>query len=151
MINWTELIKDALKNKETLNLKVYRNIKSEIQKWNTTPGNKEMTDADEISILKSMIKTLKKSENEYFQAGRQDLVADCTAEREVIESFLPQAPTPEILKISMSTLDWVKSDPITGIFQIDKKDQGKTIKAIKALYPAADGKIIADIVKESLV
>ncbi len=51
MINIDKLIKDALKNKDNIKLKAYRNIKAEIQKNQTAKGSKVLTEEPQLQII----------------------------------------------------------------------------------------------------
>ena len=90
-----------------------------------------------------MVKVLKKSENEYFQAGREDLVSDCTVERKFLETFLPSPPDPEKIKLAL------ESNSEFG--NLSKKNMGAAIKYLKTQFPNADGKTISEIVKSYIV
>lgn len=48
MINFEDKIKECLKNKKSVELKVYRNLKSEILKFKTQKNAPEYTEVQEI-------------------------------------------------------------------------------------------------------
>lgn len=150
MIQIDELIKDSLKNKKTVELKVYRNLKADIMAFKTQKNAPEFTEAVFYSIVNKYIKKMEDAEKQYFQAGREDLSSECREESEVLKKLLPEPVTSqEILDLVTSTAldrNWVNGEKIA----IPKKEMGNFIKQIKTVFPTADGKMISDIIKANL-
>lgn len=142
MLNIDELIKESLKNKKSVDLKVYRNIKAEIMAFKTQKGAPVFDEAAEINILKKYASKLEDSKNQYSQAGREDLVSECTDELEVLKKLLPE-PVKES-DIEAYVVHWYENG-------IEKKNMGSVIKEVKSQYPGADGKMISEIVKKHLI
>ncbi len=154
MINIDELIKKALKEGNKVELKVYRNIKSEIMNFKTQKNAPEYTEAVEISIFNKYCKKLEESCQQFFQAERHDLVAECAEEIEIVKRLLPKPVTEEELSewIMNTAMDrnWVGTDDVSTRIMIPKKEMGNLIKQVKSAFPTADGKIISEIVKANL-
>lgn len=55
-----------------------------------------------------------------------------------LKELIPEEPTKEDI------LDWLEDHSYTSI---ERKEMGKVIKEIKASLPAADGKMVSEIVK----
>ena len=150
MIQIDELIKDSLKNKKTVELKVYRNLKADIITFKTQKNAPEFTEAVFYSIINKYIKKMEDAEKQYFQAGREDLSSECREESEVLRKLLPEPVTgQEILDLVTNTAldrNWTKGEKIA----IPKKEMGNFIKQIKTVFPTADGKMISDIIKANL-
>ena len=150
MIQIDELIKDSLKNKKTVELKVYRNLKADIITFKTQKNAPEFTEAIFYSIINKYIKKMEDAEKQYFQAGREDLSSECREESEVLRKLLPEPITgQEILDLVTSTAldrNWMNDEKIA----IPKKEMGNFIKQIKTVFPTADGKMISDIIKANL-
>ena len=142
MLNIDELIKESLKNKKSVDLKVYRNIKAEIMAFKTQKGTPVFDEAAEINILKKYASKLEDSKNQYSQAGREDLVSECIDELEVLQKLLPE-PVKES-NIEAYIAHWYENG-------IEKKNMGSVIKEVKSQYPGADGKMISEIVKKHLI
>ena len=142
MLNIDELIKESLKNKKSVDLKVYRNIKAEIMAFKTQKGTPIFDEAAEINILKKYASKLEDSKNQYSQAGREDLVSECIDELEVLRKLLPE-PVKES-DIEAYVVHWYENG-------IEKKNMGSVIKEVKSQYPGADGKMISEIVKKHLI
>lgn len=150
MIQIDDLIKDSLKNKKTVELKVYRNLKADIISFKTQKNAPEFTEAVFYSIINKYIKKMEDAEKQYSQAGREDLATECREESEVLRKLLPEPVTSqEVLDLVTNTAldrNWVNGEKIA----IPKKEMGNFIKQIKTVFPTADGKMISDIIKANL-
>jgi hypothetical protein len=77
-------------------------------------------------------------------------------EAEILEELLPKEPTKEELNAALLKLaldkGWYDDNEEHNIHpvQIPKNQMGIAVKELKAKYPAADGKKIADLVKANL-
>lgn len=77
-------------------------------------------------------------------------------EAEILEELLPKEPTKEELNAALLKLaldkGWYDDNKEHNIHpvQIPKNQMGIAVKELKAKYPAADGKKIADLVKANL-
>ena len=90
-------------------------------------GQKEIKDADIISILKKMIKQRNESCEVYKKAGRTELLESETKEINVINTFLPkQLSEEETKKICEEVIKSVGASSI--------KDMGKVMGALKSKH-----------------
>lgn len=154
MINIDELIKDSLKNKKATELKVYRNLKADIMAFKTQKNAPEYNEASEISIIRKYATKMEDAEKQYLQAGREDLVTECREELEVLKKLLPKPV--EAQDINSILAGWcVRNNFINteneSKIEIPKKSMGLAIKAMKEVFPTADGKIISEIVKQYVI
>ena len=154
MLEIDNLIKEALKNKQTVELKVYRNIKADIMAFKTQKNAPEYTEAAEISILRKYATKMEDAEKQYSQAGREDLATECREELEVLKKLLPKPV--EAQDINSILAGWcVKNNFVNteneSKIEIPKKSMGLAIKAMKEVFPTADGKIISEVVKQYVV
>ena len=152
MIQIDNMIISAMKEQDRIKLRTYRNIKAEIMAYKTSKGAKTYDDAIEISILTKYSKKLEDSILEFSKAGREDLVSEYRDELEILQKLIPEPPT--LAEIESFICDWcvenqfVKLDKINQEdCNIPKKEMGNAIKAVKAKFPAADGKIISQLIK----
>jgi len=84
----------AMKAKDAARTSTLRLLKSAISYREIEKGG--ALDDEELSkLLRSQLKQRRDSVEQYQKAGRQELVAKETAEIAVIESYLPQAASPE--------------------------------------------------------
>jgi uncharacterized protein YqeY len=133
------LIREALPLESRTPVTVLRDIKAAILNWKTAKENvgKTYTEVDEINILKKL-KTQYSETAESCNDGQHDsLVQAVTEYAEYINQFLPAPVTKETIQQCVEQ---------SGI-ALDKKNMGNIIKYVKAQYPAADGKLVADVVK----
>ena len=153
MLNIDELIKESLKNKKTVELKAYRNLKSEIILAKTAKNAMGFNEAVLFSIITKYCKKLEDAEKQYSQAAREDLASECRDELEVLRKLLPEPVTAS--EIYEKLRYWAEknhylNEEIASEIQIPKKEMGVVIKYIKSKLPTADGKMISEIVKENL-
>lgn len=153
MLNIDELIKESLKNKKTVELKAYRNLKSEITLAKTAKNAMGFNEAVLFSIITKYCKKLEDAEKQYSQAGREDLASECRDELEVLRKLLPKPVTAS--EIYEKLRYWAEknhylNEEIASEIKIPKKEMGVVIKHIKSKLPTADGKMISEIVKENL-
>lgn len=154
MLNIDELIKDSLKNQKFKELKVYRVLKSLITEFKTQKNAPEYTEVAEISIIRKYINHSQEALKEYLEAGRDALASECRLELEVLEKLLPASVDPQDVRSILA--GWCarngfvnsKNEPKP---EIPKKSMGMAIKAMKEVFPGAEGKMVSDIVREYVV
>ena len=154
MLNIDELIKSSLKNKDTVALKVYRNLKSDIMAFKTQKNAPEYTRAVEQNLIKKYVAKMEDAEKQYLEAGREDLATECREELEVLKQWLPAPATAQdvysILAGWCANNGFVNEETEQKL-AIPKKSMGTAIKAMKEVFPIADGKMISDVVKQYVV
>ena len=154
MINIDELIKDSLKNKKATELKVYRNLKADIIAFKTQKNAPEYNEASEISIIRKYATKMEDAEKQYSQAGREDLATECREELEVLKKLLPKPVDAQDINSILAGWcvrnNFVNTENESKI-EIPKKSMGLAIKAMKEVFPTADGKIISEVVKQYIV
>lgn len=133
MMNIDLMILQAMKDKGKV--KTYRAIKSEIQAFKTAKNAKPYDEIAEISLLKRMIKQREDSIQQYTDAGRKDLADLENIELIYLKELIPEEP---------NILDWLEDNNYHHI-------EGSVIKDIKSNFPAADGKMVSEIVKTLIV
>ena len=144
MLNIDELIKESLKNKKTVELKAYRNLKSEITLAKTAKNAMGFNEAVK----------LEDAEKQYSQAGREDLASEYRDELEVLRKLLPEPI--EAQDINSILAGWcVKNNFVNteneAKIEIPKKSMSLAIKAMKEVFPTADGKMISEVVKQYVI
>ncbi len=124
-------------------LAALRDIKSKLL-MEATSGAGEVTEAAEIKIVNKLYKQRMESYELYKQQNREDLAQDEIMQAEVLKEFLPQ----------MMSEDEVRAAVKAKIAELDissPKEMGKLMGALtQALAGKADGKVVADIVKQEL-
>lgn len=104
----------------------------------------ELDDAQIIEIIAKESKKEKDSLPDYEKSGRQDLINDIKEEIEILAEYLPKPLTRE-------EIQKIVEEVIISTGASSMKDMGIVMKEAKnKIGPAADGKIINEIVKEKL-
>lgn len=138
-------IKAAMLAKEEARLRGLRAIKSALLLAKTEKGAGDtLTEETEIKVLQKLVKQRKESAEIYLQQNRQDLYQIEKEEQDVIEEYLPkQLSREEIAKHVQGVIGEVGA--------VGMKDMGKVMGKVNQLLAGkADGKTIAEVVKEQL-
>lgn len=141
-----DVMKDAMRAKDTVALEALRAIKSEILLAQTSTGSKEeITEADEIKILQKLVKMRKDSAEIYATQNRPDLAEPELAQIAVIEKFLPT-------QLSEAEVESIVSKIIAETGASGIASMGKVMGLASAqIGGQAEGKTISGIVKKLLV
>lgn len=137
-----KMIMEALKAGEKIKAGAFRMLKSEFLVFKTAKNAKPLDDAAEISIIKKMIKQRQDAAKEYLEVGRLELADNELDEVEVLKVLLPAEITEEQIKEAVKEV----ANATVPI----KKNMGVFMKAVKAKYPTADGKMVSQIVSAFL-
>ncbi|MBP6073095.1 MAG: GatB/YqeY domain-containing protein [Flavobacterium sp.] len=141
-----DVMKDAMRSKDTIALEALRAIKSELLLAQTATGTKEeISEADEIKILQRLVKMRKDSAEIFTTQNRPDLAEPELAQIAVIEQFLPaQLSEDEITDIIAKIISETGASGIASM--------GKVMGLASAqIGGQAEGKVISSIVKKLLV
>ena len=131
-----------MRAKDSVRLDAIRNVRAAVtlREVNT---KKELDDSEMIEVIRGLRKQ-KLEAIEMFQAGgRNDLVERETREKELLEAYLPQAPTREGLEGAVSQI-------IAELGATSVKDMGKVMQASKERIAGADGKMLSEVVRALL-
>ena len=141
-----EVMKDAMRSKDTIALEALRAIKSELLLAQTASGSKEeISEADEIKILQRLVKMRKDSAEIFTTQNRPDLAEPELAQIAVIEKFLPA-------QLSETEVEAVVSKIISETGASGIASMGKVMGLASAqIGGQAEGKTISAIVKKLLV
>ena len=140
------LIMLAMKEHNTTRTETLRAIKTAFMNWETSKehAGQELTEADEIQIIKKLVKQREESVEQFMAAGREELANEEHKQMVVLKEFLPEEATEEdILKCFNDVIGQDGFEPI-------KKNMGIIIKTMKGFLPNADGKLIATTVQKYL-
>lgn len=140
------LIMQAMKEHKKMRLEALRAIKTAFMNWETSKehAGQELTEADEIQIIKKLIKQREESIEIFMANDRIELANEEHAQMLVLKEFLPVEATEEdILNCFNNVIEQNGIEPI-------KKNMGTIIKMIKSSLPNADGKLVATTVQKHL-
>ena len=137
-----KLIKEAMLEKNSAKKEAYRTIKAELLLIQTGSGGQKPRPVDDVDIIKIVKKQVEIKEEQismYEANSRKDLADMYREQMKYLKELLP----PEISKEKIE--EAVVTAHPNGISQ---KEMGSVIKEIKSIYPTADGKVIAEVVKK---
>jgi hypothetical protein len=136
-------MKAAMKGRETLRLETIRGIRGAMRNKEIELGE-SLDDEGILRVIRTLVKQRTDSIEQYQAAGRQDLVDKETAERRLLESYLPAAPDEQAVEAAVAAV-------IAELGAASPKDMGRVMKAaLEKLGPAADGKLVSQIAKRRL-
>jgi uncharacterized protein YqeY len=141
----TAELKTAMLAKDEKTLRSLRAIKAAILLAKTSEGaGGEIKEEDEIKMLQKLVKQRRESAEIYKTQNREELYQNEMKEAAIIEEYLPQ-------QMGEGELVNVLKGIIQRVGATSPKDMGKVMgTASKELAGKADGKMIADKVKELL-
>jgi uncharacterized protein YqeY len=133
----------AAKARDQVRLTVLRLLKTALLNYKIEVGE-DLTPQQIMSVLQKEAKKHQDSIEQYKNANRDDLVAEESAELEIIDEYLPA-------KMSADDLEKIVDDSITEAGAITMADMGKVMQiASKKAAGAADGSALSSLVKEKL-
>ena len=141
-----DVMKEAMRSKDTVALEALRAIKSELLLAQTATGSKEeISEVDEIKILQRLVKMRKDSAEIFTKQNRPDLAEPELAQIAVIEQFLPA-------QLSEAEVEAIVSKIIAETGASGIASMGKVMGLASAqIGGQAEGKTISAIVKKLLV
>lgn len=138
----------AMKAKDQGALRALRAVKSAIILAETAEGRESgaaLSEEEGNKLLTKQAKQRRDSMNQFRENGRDDLAATEEEELKVIERYLPSQLSEDDIKAKVAAI-------IAETGASSMKDMGRVMgMASKAMAGQADGKIIADMVKQALM
>ena len=140
----SEDIKKAMLAREVDKLAALRSVKAAILLEASKDGSSEISDDIALKIIIKLVKQRKDSAQIYKEQNRQDLESDELKQLEYLELYLPE-------QLSKDKIEIIITKIIVDVNASSMKDMGRVMGlASKELGGKADGKLIAQIVKEKL-
>jgi uncharacterized protein len=135
-------LKEAMRARDQLRLDTLRSALSGFT-YKRTEGGRELSDADELDVVRRLVKQRADAMGEYEKAGRAELADKERAEREILLAYLPAQRTPaEIREIVQSVLAELPPE---------SRNAGAVMKVVMPqLKGLADGNLVRQIVTEEL-
>jgi hypothetical protein len=136
-------LKHAMKTGEALRRETVRGVRGAIRNKEIEVGA-TLTDDGILRIIRGLVKQRTESISQYESAGRSDLAEKETAEKAILEAYLPAAP-------DAGSVEAVVREVIAEVGAEGPRDIGRVMKpALARLGPAADGKTVSDTAKRLL-
>ena len=140
----SEDIKKAMLAREVDKLAALRSVKSGILLEASKDGSSEISDDIALKIIIKLVKQRKDSAQIYKEQNRPDLERDELKQLKYLEFYLPE-------QLSNDEIETIVNKIIVDNNASSMKDMGRVMGlASKLLGGKADGKLIAQIVKEKL-
>jgi len=135
-------LKDAMRARDQLRLDTLRSALSGFI-YKRTEGGRELSDADELDVVRRLVKQRGDSLTEFERAGRTDLADKERAEREILVAYLPpQRSEAEVREIVQSVLAELPAE---------SRNAGAVMKVVMPqLKGQADGNLVRQIVTDLL-
>ena len=141
------LILEAMKSGDKIRKNAYTNMKAAFLKYKTSAeGAKivaenggEISDEQEVKIVKKMVKELHDAAKDYIANGRKDIADEYLTEASHLEPFLPKEATEEDIRKVME--DWLSTRS-----EFTKKDMGLAMSHVLSTLENCDGKTVSQIV-----
>jgi hypothetical protein len=138
-----EDLKAAMKNQDKTKLAVIRMVKAAIQ-MEEIAKQKELDDAELVSIFSKQIKTRKEANVEFEKAGRTDLVDQNNKEIEILNAYMPKM-------MEESEIESLVKEVFAKVSPTGPNDIGKVMREIAPLVKGkADMSLVNSIIKKNL-
>lgn len=135
------LIAKAMKEKDAVLLRAYRQIKAEMLK--AIKDGVTLDDANEAKILLKMAAQHEDSIKQFIDGGRPELAKNEQDELDVINKYLPKAVTDdEIADYTRGVITAYKMTKEDN-YKLSMKDMKPIMTLVQEKYPTANGKIIS--------
>lgn len=140
----TEDLKLAMKSRDQLRMDVIRMIKAAVLN-KEVELKRDLDDAEMSRVMTALIKQRRESVEQFEKAQRTELAKKERAEIAIIETYLPQALSPQELETIVTSV-------IAETGSHTLKDMGTVMKAVMARLAGqtVDGKQISDLVRQKL-
>ena len=142
MIDINKKIMESMKAHDKVASETYKLLKAKILEFKTAKNAKEYDDSAEITLINKMISDRTNSAEIYLQNNRKDLADAEYAQMKVLQDLLPALPTQEDIEAYLD-----KNYP-EGIC---KAQMGAVINEVKANLLGADGKTVANCVRNKII
>jgi uncharacterized protein YqeY len=136
-------MKAALKARETLRLETIRGIRGAMRNKEIELGE-SLDDEGILRVIRTLVKQRTDAIEQFRAAGREELVQKESAERQLLESYLPAAPDETAVEAAVAAV-------IGELGAAGPKDMGRVMKAaLERLGPGADGKLVSQVARRRL-
>ncbi len=135
-------LKDAMRARDQLRLDTLRSVVSAFN-YRRIEAGAELSEAEQLAVVRKLVKQRSDSIEQFAKAGRDELAAKETREREILLGYLPaQKSDDEIRAVVREAL---------AALPPEGRNQGTAMKAVlPRLKGLADGNAVRRIVVEEL-
>jgi uncharacterized protein YqeY len=135
-------LKDAMRARDQVRLDTLRSVLSAFN-YRRIEAGADLSDADQLAVVQRLVKQRTDSIEQFSKAGRDELAAKETREREILQTYLPAQKSAEDIRAVVRAA--------VAALPADARNQGAVMKAVMPeLKGLADGNTIRQIVVEEL-
>jgi uncharacterized protein YqeY len=135
-------LKEAMKARDQLRVDTLRSALSGFT-YKRTEAGVELSEADELDVVRKQVKQRNDSAAEFEKAGRAELADKEKRERDILTAYLPAQKSPDEVRAIVKAI--IAELPEGG------RNQGAVMKvAMPQLKGVADGNLVRQIVTEEL-
>lgn len=138
-------IANAMKSSNHIELTVWRAIKNEFVKFETSGSGEVLTSEKELQIINKMVQQRKESRDIYLKAGRESLAKAEDDEISILRSLLPLEPNEDDIN------NVIKEFLLDRKIVPSMKDMRDIMNCVKSKYPTVDGSIVSKIFREKYI
>ncbi len=141
--NIQKMIGEAMKAHDSVRLSTLRMLSSAFN-YEKIEKKHDLTDEEELTVIRKQAKERKDSIEAYTKAGREEMATSEKAELAILQEFLPA-------EMDSAELEKIVTEAIVQTGATTMADIGKVIGAVKAKVGAGvEGGTIAELVKSKL-
>ena len=135
-------MKEAMKARDQVRLDTLRSVVSAFN-YRRIEAGADLSEADQLAVVQKLVKQRGDSIEQFANAGRTELVAKETRERNILQKYLPAQKSPEEIRTVVRAA--------LAELPADGRNQGAVMKVVMPrLKGLADGNEIRRIVTEEL-
>jgi uncharacterized protein len=138
----TEDLKTAMRAKDSVRLDAIRAVRAAIT-LREVDAKQPLDDQAVLELIRGLRKQRIEAIEAFQAGGRADLVEQQTREKELLEAYLPQTPTREIIEQTVTKI-------IADLGATSVKDMGRVMQESKTKLSGADGKELSEVVRALL-
>lgn len=137
-------LKNALKNKNSLELMVLRMLQAAIKNREIENNKKELSDEEVIGVIGTEIKKRREAAKEYEKVGRPDAAETEMTEVDILMKYMPEQMVEEEIRSKVTeAIEEARAESL--------RDMGKVMKVVMPKVKGkADGALVNKIAKEEL-
>lgn len=136
-------LKDAMRARDRLRLETIRSLRGAIRNKEIEVGG-ELSEDDLLRVARTLVKQREEAIERYREAGRPELADKESAERAVLEGYLPAAPDAAAIEATVGAV-------IAELGAASPREMGRVMKeALARLGPAADGRLVSETARRLL-
>ena len=146
--NLDKKIAECLKSGQSVELSVWRAIKTEFLNFKTAKAGNVITDEVELKLINSIAAKRRDAAAMYENAGRNDLAEKELQELEILVALLPKEPTED--EISNIVITYINNYRDNNGENPSMKNMKECLSMVKTTFPTVNGGIVSKIFQKNL-